>query len=139
MTQNCETGRVKKIDDQFIEIEMESKAEECHKCSMSFLCGMGPGERIAKFPHSEINVPLRVGQRVEIRFERIIGTSFLLYIFPLILFIGGLLVARYCFGIQNELKLFGIGVAGLFVAFAIVRLLSQRLSKKNYRIKINPI
>ncbi len=139
MEANCETGFVTEINPQFVEIAVDTTQEECHRCPLSNWCSMA-GQTSIKIPREEIPQSLQINQKVEIRFEKIIQTSFLLYLFPMLFFMGAILVAKYLFFVANELFLFGIGIGALMLSLGIIKWFNNRLSARpEYKIKIVPL
>jgi positive regulator of sigma E activity len=73
---------------------------------------------------------------VELIFEKIIQTSFILYIIPLIALFAGIAIARLAFRIQEDIILFGIAMAAMTITFFLIRIIYQKLDKDSYSIKI---
>ncbi|MBW6515681.1 MAG: SoxR reducing system RseC family protein [Candidatus Cloacimonetes bacterium] len=127
-----EIAIVKEVYDDEVLIQIERKGT-CRSCSMNMLC-MGRENK------AEFRVPsklsLKVGDRVKLHISpasRMIS-SFLIFIFPIIMMLLFFLTARYLLGLSENLSILssflGLLVSGIIIIYA------DRKSADKIRVEI---
>ncbi|MGD9489263.1 MAG: SoxR reducing system RseC family protein [Calditrichaceae bacterium] len=134
MTTNCVYGRVAEIGDTKYTIELE-ESSACGSCGIKGMCS----KESVQIEKNRVSFPLKQSQIVRLEFDRVIQTSIILYIIPIILFFTGIALARLLFDSSNEPVQLGFGIAGLVASLFLIRLIDDRYSDKNSTIQIKKI
>lgn len=119
-------------DEVVIAIEDE---EQCHACGLKDSCS----NKTLTLKKSEVDYTPEKGERVQVIYKKLLQTSLLVYIFPLLAFFAGISVSVTLFHQDNELVLFLTGTATLAIALFLLHLFGKHLSKKEYKIEIKPM
>jgi len=135
MDDQCVNGRVAISDSEKFIIALDSE-NSCSACGMKNVCSSKTIEFNKKqFP----KLSLKVGQLVKIEYEKVIQTSFIIYMIPVFFFFMGIIISQYGFHVENEMIqfLWAIGATGL--AFLFVNLLNKKLSENKYKVNVKPV
>ena len=111
-----EPGKIIKINNKTVTIKC-GKPEECKSCSSSF-CNVK--DRKFKALNSK-NLDLKVDDDVEVYIApgKTILSSFIVLIFPLIMFVLGYYLSGLFFNFQTDALRAAGGAAGLFIGFIL--------------------
>ena len=120
------------VDEIIVAIEDE---EQCHTCGLKDSCS----NKTLTLKKSEVNYTPVKGEQVQVIYKKLLQTSLLLYVFPLLAFFAGIAVCATLFRQNNELVLFLTGTAALAIALFLLRLFGKHLNNKEYRIEIKPL
>ena len=127
-----ERGRVVKVDSAFVWVETQRKSA-CSKCQANKSCGQGVMNRLLPSrSHGYIRAvnryPLHEGDEVTIALpeDAIVSASFLVYLVPLLMLIGGALLGTLIH--LGEPVVIGLSLLGLASGFGFVRWWSRRTS-----------
>ena len=131
MTDSCESGRISKITPTHYVIQLE-ETNTCRSCGIKEMCS----QKEVAIERNEVSESFELNEPVNLSFEKIIQTSFLLYIVPLIALFAGIIVARLIFRVHEDIILFAIAMAAMTITFFLIRLMYQKLDKDSYTIKI---
>jgi len=131
MSDSCEFGRIAEVTDTQYRIVLDENSS-CKSCGMNELCA----QKEIMIDRDEAGTGFEVNEPVELVFEKVVQTSFLLYMVPLIFFFLGILVPQYIFHIRNELLLFVLASGSMTLSFFLIRLFYRRLDKETYRVKM---
>ena len=135
MQDQCVDGRVAINNEEKFIVALDSE-NSCSACGMKNVCSSKTIEFDKKqFPKLSFNV----GQRVKIEYEKVVQTSLIVYMIPILFFFSGIVISQYVFHIENELIqfLWAIGATGL--AFLFVNYLNKKLSDGNYKVNVKPV
>ncbi len=107
---------------QVLRIRESACSGDCHKCAG---CGSSQQEMLLTVQNP---IGAKQGDRVILRTETapVLKAAVMLYILPLVLFIGGYLAGEWLW--KNGIVL---SLAGLLLGFALVRAYDRHLSKKH--------
>ena len=106
--------------------------EQCHSCGLKGSCS-NKTLRVAK---SQVCPSAKSGDKVAVEYHKLLQASALLYLLPLLLFFAGMGLSASIIKPLNELYVFFSGIASLTAAFFLVRMLTKKLSKEEYKILI---
>jgi positive regulator of sigma E activity len=132
MSDSCEFGRIAEVTESQYRIVLDENSS-CKSCGMNELCA----QKEILLDREEVGRDFDVNEPVELVFEKVVQTSFLLYMVPLIFFFMGILIPQYVFHLHHELVLFVLASASMTLSFFFIRLLYKRLDKETYRVKLN--
>ncbi len=109
-----EAGKIIKINNKIVSVKCE-KSEQCKSCSSTF-CNVK--DRRFKALNSS-NIELNIDDTVEVYISpgKTILSSFVVLIFPLIMFIAGYFLSGKIFHFQTDALKAAGGAAGLFMGF----------------------
>ena len=126
-----EAGRIIKINNKVATLKC-GKPEECKSCSSSF-CNVK--DRRFKALNSN-NLDIQVDDTVEVYISpgKTIMSSFIVLIFPLLMFIAGYFLSGVIFNVQTDALKAAGGAAGLFLGFIISFLFN--MLKKNQHLPV---
>lgn len=137
METNQELGQIVAVDEQAVIVAIKSRLPECTHCGIAHLCQpVTAAERQIKFPKKQLSFTPKIGQKVHIRFNKIVQYAFMVYLMPLFFFLTALFVAQFCFRIQHEVWLFLFALMGLVIGFFILRFVNNLFSKKSSHLQI---
>lgn len=122
------------IGDQTFTVSLDSD-ESCSACGLSGICS----DKKIEFEKECVSFPLEAGQLVEVEYRKVIQTSLIVYMVPIIFFFGGIAVVSLFVNNAGELLQFTGAVIGTGVGLAIVWWLNNRLSDNKYKVNIKPI
>ena len=108
--------------------------EACHSCGLRGSCA----NKEITVEKSELNHVLNLNDTVQLVYGKLWQTSALLYIFPLLVFFAGIVLAPVLFDAAGELMRFFIGILAMGTYLLLIRIFSKRLSADEYKIKITP-
>lgn len=126
-----EVGKVVEVRGEFVKVEIEPKAV-CEHCTSKSMCYFGPNKKM--YTEAVNDIHAKVGDIVEIEMspKSVIATSFIIFVFPVIIFI----VAYLLFSLISE----NIGILCGFIFFVIyfifLKKVDKALSKKR---KLKPV
>jgi sigma-E factor negative regulatory protein RseC len=128
-----EIGTVKIVEGEKVLVEVEA-GSGCGSCHAKGSCMMGSNGRTRSLWIKK-NLDVHPGERVSFGIEGkgVVMASFLLYLFPVILLVAGMIAGgSYSdfLGMQEETASTVAGIAGIAVAFLIIRLVTPVLRKK---------
>jgi len=95
-------------------------------------------EKEIVIPRDDIRWNVTTGQQVEIAYQKVLQTSAIVYLVPLLFFFGGLVGSRWLLGVTQEVSVFFAGLTALALGLWLVHILDERLSAKSYRMDIFP-
>jgi len=125
--QEEEIAIVKEVGDDDVLVQMERKGA-CRSCSLNMLC-MGNSSKAEFRLKSELT--LKPGDRVKLNItpESRIISSFLIFIFPILMMVLFFVMARYLFGIGETVSIL-ISLIGLLLSGIIIKIFDRMSSEK---------
>jgi len=127
-------GRITAIENDQLIIAVEDE-EQCHACGLKNNCK----NTTLTLDRTPDTFQLQSGQDVLVTFGRLLKSSFLLYMFPLIALFAGTGLTAWFAGAENELLLFTGGMAALTVSLLLLKVLSPVFNREEYKIQIKPL
>lgn len=131
MAESCEFGKITEITASHYRITLDEN-NSCKSCGMNDMCS----KKEILVGREEVDSDFELYQPVEMIFEKVVQTSFLLYILPLFFFFAGIMIPQYVFNLEQELLVFGIAMGSLTLSFLGIRLFYKQLDKETYSVKI---
>ena len=126
-------GQVVSTEMHKIVIAIEGE-QQCQGCGLKDSCS----NKTLTLNKMDMDYPAVKGEWVQVIYKKLLQTSLLLYLFPLLAFFAGIVLGSAVFEKQNELFLFLTGVLFLVIALVFVRLFGIHLNK-DYKIEIRPV
>ncbi len=109
--------------------------QQCRSCGLKGTCS----NKMLTLENSDVDYPAVNGEKVQVIYKKLLQTSLLLYLFPLLAFFGGIALSAVFLREVSEVLQFMAGFVSLALALISVRLLGKHLSKKEYRIVLKPL
>ena len=109
--------------------------QQCQGCGLKDSCS----NKTLTLNKSEVDYPALKGERVQVIYKKLLQTSLLLYLFPLLAFFGGIALSAAFLRETSEVVQFLSGFVSLAVALILVRLFGKQLNQKDYKIEIKPV
>ncbi len=134
INEECVEGVVAEVIRDSFKVSMITD-DGCKSCGMNNLCN----QKIITLNRQDGPADLKAGQRIKFEYDKVIQTSFLLYIIPILFFIAGILITKNLFHISNEPVQFLSAFAATGIAFIIIHFIDNRASKNKYHINIKVI
>lgn len=132
-----ESGKIIAVNQNFVRIEVQPEEEECHHCAMASLCFSGTGnKKQIDLEKKQLSFNPRVGQQVELHFNKVLEYSFLVYFLPLLFFLLGLFISGMILKLTNELLIFVSALVGLGIGFFVLHIVNNLVSKKGLEIEL---
>lgn len=131
MSDSCEFGRIAEITDTQYRIVLDENSS-CKSCGMKELCA----QKEVLIDREEVDSEFRLNEPVEMVFEKVVQTSFLLYIVPLLFFFAGIIIPQSIFNIRQEPLLIVTAFAAMAASFLFIRRIYEKLDKDRYKIII---
>ena len=127
-------GQVIAADMQKIVIAINDETQ-CAGCGLKDSCS----NKTLTLNKSKVDYPAVKGEGVQVIYKKLLQTSLLLYLFPLLAFFGGIALSAAFLGERSEVVQFLAGFVSLAVALILVRLFGKQLNRKDYKIEIKPV
>lgn len=130
-----ETGKIIFIEDGIAVVECISKSA-CSGCHNQSGCGVGTVAKTFSDKTHQVEVPYKEGMKVDefvelqINNRDLVSGAIVAYLVPLIFFIGGALLAKQFYSL-NEGSIIAIAISSGFIGFMVTRFTSNRLFPKN--------
>ena len=127
-------GQVISIEGDEVLIAVDSE-EQCHSCGLKDSCS----NKTVTVKASEIDYQPSKGEPVQVIYKKLLLTSGLLYVVPLLAFFLGITFSSMFNSAQNELIHFLSGSVFLAVSFVAIKILGNKLTSKDFKIQIQPV
>ena len=128
------SGQIVSSETHKIIIAIEDE-QQCRSCGLKGSCS----NKTLTLNRNEVDYPAVNGEKVQVIYKKLLQTSLLLYLFPLLAFFGGIALSAVFLREVSEVLQFMAGFVSLALALISVRLLGKHLSKKEYRIVLKPL
>ena len=122
-----ETGTVVEIRDQVILVSTAAKGA-CHSCSARGVCHMGGDKTMVVEARNLIGAQAGDTVRICLSSRSVLGAAFLLYVVPLLVFLGGFILGQAL--TQNQLWAVLLGFLSMAAAYVGIRLVDRWLDRK---------
>jgi positive regulator of sigma E activity len=134
INEECVEGVVADVNPESFTVSMMS-GDGCKSCGLNNICN----QKFITLDRKDAPAGLQKGQKIQFEYDKVIQTSFLLYIVPMLFFIGGIMIAKDVLHISNEVIQFLSAFTATAVSFGIIRLIDKNVSKKKYHINVKVI
>lgn len=134
LNEECVEGIVADVNQQSFTVSMIS-GEGCKSCGLNNLCN----QKVITLDRKDAPAGIHEGQKIKFEYDKVIQTSFLLYIVPIIFFIGGILLVKDVLHISNEVLQFLSAFAATGISFVLIRLIDNSVAKKKNHINVKVI
>jgi len=82
---------------------------------------------------------LEVGDKVNLEYKKIIQSSVIVYMLPIVFFFLGIIVSKWLFQIENELFLFLNAIIATGLALGLVHYVNNHFGESKFKINIKPV
>ncbi|GEM_PF-2308017 len=134
INEECVEGVVAEVNRKSFTVSMMS-GEGCKSCGLNNICN----QKFITLDRKDAPGDIQKGQKIKFEYDKVIQTSFLLYIVPILFFIGGIIFVKDILHIANEVIQFLSAFAATAIAFGIIRLFDNNIAKKKYHINVKVI
>jgi len=134
MNDNCVSGIITNESPTHFYVSIDSEGD-CKGCGMSNVCS---GKTIA-LDKSDMENNIKIGSKVNLEYKKVIQTSMIVYLLPIIFFFAGIFLSRWILQIENELLLFTNAVLATAVAFLLVHYINNHFGKSKFKVNIKNI
>ena len=135
MQDQCVDGKVALNNDEKFIVALDTE-NSCSDCGMKNICS----SKTIEFDKKQFPIlSFEVGQRVKIEYEKVVQTSLIVYMIPILFFFAGIVVSQYVFHIKNEMIQFLAALGATGMAFIFVNYLNKKLSHGNYKVNVKPV
>lgn len=139
-----EQGKISRITNDIVTVELQSDAT-CAECGAEGTneqktgcksCSVFQTQKRYLTAVNRNNIDLKVGDEIIVNLSpaKAIKAGFLIFIVPLLLFLGGYLVTGSLFSGSDETAKLLIGFCGLFAGFAFIFIRSRISGKKDWPV-----
>ena len=134
INEECVEGVVSEVTEESFKVSMTS-GDACKSCGLNNFCN----QKIITLNLKDAPTDIRTGQKIKFEYDKVIQTSFLLYIVPIIFFIAGIIITKDVLHISNEVIQFVNALIATGLVFIIIRLIDKSVSKKKYHVNVKVI
>lgn len=134
INEECVEGIVAEVGRDSFKVSMITE-DGCKSCGLNNLCN----QKIITLNRHDGPADIKTGQRIKFEYDKVIQTSFLLYIVPILFFISGIIITKDMFHISNEVIQLFSALSATGIAFIIIRLIDKRVSKNKYHLNVKVI
>lgn len=127
-------GTVIDAGPEHINIAIQDDAQ-CASCGLKDSCS----NKTLTLDTAGIDYSVKAGEQVRVIYHKLLQTSGLLYLVPLLAFFAGAFLTQQLLKPVSELFLFLAGFVLMTLSFLVIKVFSKKLSAKDYRIQIQPI
>lgn len=134
MDDYCVNGRISAANETHFIVSLDSD-NSCKSCGLSNVCS----DKKIEFSQDLYSGLVKIGQEVRVEYQKVIQTSLIIYLIPILFFFAGIVITQQLLNIQNELVIFASAMGSTGLAFVFISILNRTLSNTNYKVKITPI
>lgn len=134
MNDNCVFGKITGISHTHYFISIDSEGD-CKGCGMSSVCS----SRTIELEKTSVTENLKLGEKVSLEYKKVVQTSMIVYMLPILFFFLGIIVSKWLFHIENELFQFLNAVIATGLAFGLVHYINNHFGESKFKVNIKPI
>ena len=134
MSDECIKGWIQGITEKSFTVTLDSTAS-CSACGLKAICS----DKKIEFERDAAAFPLKIGQMVEVEYQKVIQTSFIVYVIPILFFFAGIACTILLIENAGDFMQFTGAVIGVIIGLGVVWLLNRKLSDHKYKVNIKPI
>ncbi len=98
MNDNCVSGKISGMSSTHYFVSIDSDGD-CKGCGMSSLCS----SKTIELEKTSIAENLKMGEKVNLEYKKVIQTSMIVYMLPILFFFLGIILSKWLLHIENEL------------------------------------
>ena len=134
MNENCVCGKVSGISttQYFISIDSEG---ECKGCGLSNFCS----NKTITLDKTSIAADLKKGDKVSLEYQKVIQTSMIIYLLPILFFFLGIFLSKWIMHIQNELLLFLNAMVATGFALILIHYINNHFGEEKFKVSVKSI
>ena len=134
MIENCVSGKITGISPTHYLISIDSEGD-CKGCGMSSVCS----SKTIELEKKSLPNNLKIGEKVSLEYKKVVQTSLVVYMLPILFFFMGIILSKWLFHIENELFQFVNAIIGVALALGLVRYVNNHFSESKFKVNIKPI
>ena len=116
----------------FVSIDSEG---ECKECGMRNICS----SKTIELEKTSIAENLKIGEKVSLEYKKVVQTSVIVYMLPILFFFLGIILSKWLFHIENELFQFVDAIFATGLALILVHYINNHFSESKFKVNIKPI
>jgi len=131
MNENCVTGIIAGETPAHYLVAVDSEGE-CKGCGMSSVCS----SKTIELEKAALTDRFKVGQKIQLEYKKVIQTSFIVYILPILFFFLGIGVTKLLLHSDNELLLFLNAILATGIALVLVSYIGKHYGNSTYKVNV---
>ncbi|MEJ2543663.1 MAG: SoxR reducing system RseC family protein, partial [Calditrichaceae bacterium] len=116
----------------FVSIDSEG---DCKGCGMSSVCS----SKTIELEKTTVAENLKVGEKVSLEYKKVVQTSLIVYMLPILFFFLGIIISKWLFHIDNELFQFLNALVATGLALGLVHFINNHFGESKFNVNIKPI
>jgi len=134
MNDNCVSGKISGVSPTHYFVSIDSDGE-CKGCGMSSICS----SKTIELERNAVNEDLKIGEKVNLEYKKVVQTSMIVYMLPILFFFLGIIISKWLFHIENEIVQFLNAMIATGLALGLVRYINDHFSESKFKVNIKPI
>ena len=134
MNDNCVFGKITGVSPTHYFVSIDSEAD-CKGCGMSSVCS----SKTIELEKSYLAENLKIGEKVSLEYKKVVQTSLIVYMLPILFFFLGIILSKWLFHIENELFQFLNAVIATGLALGLVHYINNHFGASKFKVNIKPI
>ena len=134
MNDNCVHGKISGMSPTHYFISIDSEGD-CKGCSMSSVCS----SKTIELEKTSIKENLKIGEKVNLEYRKVIQTSMIVYLLPISFFFSGIVLSKWLLHIENELYLFMNAMIATGLALGLVHYINNHFGESKFKVSVRPI
>ena len=131
MDENCVTGIISGESPTHYKVAVDSEGE-CKGCGMSSVCS----SKTIELEKDTLSDHYKVGEKVQLEYKKVIQTSFIVYILPILFFFLGIGITKLILHSSYELLLFIDAIIATGISLVIVNFINKHYSNSTYKVNV---
>ena len=134
MNDNCVSGKISGMSSTHYFVSIDSDGD-CKGCGMSSLCS----SKTIELEKTSIAENLKMGEKVNLEYKKVIQTSMIVYMLPILFFFLGIILSKWLLHIENELFQFLNAMVATGLALGLVHYINNHFGESKFKVNIKPI
>jgi positive regulator of sigma E activity len=134
MNDNCVSGKISGMSCTHYFVSIDSDGD-CKGCGMSSVCS----SKTIELEKTSIPENLKVGEKINLEYHKVIQTSMIVYILPILFFFFGIALSKWLLHIENELFLFMNAIITTGIALGLVHYINNHFGESKFKVTVKPI
>lgn len=134
MNDNCVHGKISGISPTHYLVSIDSEGD-CKGCGMNNVCS----SKTIELDKASIKGNLKIGEKVNLEYHKVIQTSMIVYMLPILFFFLGIVLSKWLFHIENEIFLFMNALIATGIALGLVHYINNHFGESKFKVNVKPI
>ena len=134
MNDNCVSGIILSESPTHYFVSIDSEGD-CNGCGMNSICS----SKTISLEKTSIADNLKVGEKVNLEYRKVIQTSMIVYLLPILFFFLGIVLSKWLMHVENELFLFMNAIIATGLALGLVHYINNHFGESKFKVSVKPI